>query len=369
MADFKFDVLKQLEEGKITAQEALAMLGQEKPGGAAPPPEAREPGNWVENLVGWVGDVVTDVVEGVQDMDIPGNISDLVGGTFGHYRGTEVFTSRVVNQNIAGLTVVGKNSRVVVRGYDGDVIRVECSFDARRPDAEVYFHEDNGVFQLMYDEKMMRYMSINCEVPRVMIQEVLIASKNDKVLVEGIRGGQVRLATKNDALKIEGISCTELVAQNRNAVIKARGVSAVNVHFETTNDTIVAEDFNAGLVSLKTSNAKIKTANVNSTSLYLHTTNAGIKLPCVFADLWDGEKVIEAHTTNGGITFSTPFDVGLKIQAFTSNSKITCQRDDLHYSDFSKGHMQGESRDYDVSGKKLRVKLSTTNASIKILDR
>jgi len=369
------EILKQLEEGKITAQEALTLLGQQKPEEdfAKPPPEMRpspdvpDPANWVENLVGWVGDVVNDVVEGVQDLDIPGNISDFMGGTYGHYKDTKVFESRMVSQGVSGLTLVGKNAKVVVRGYDGDVVRLECAFDARRPDAEVYFHEENGVFQLMYDEKLMRHMSINCEVPRVMIQEILIASKNAKVLVEGINGGKIQLATKNDTLKAEGVTCTELIAQNRNAVIKSRGVSASNIHLETTNDTIVAEDFSANIVNLKTSNARIKTSGVNAASLFMNTTNSGLKIACV-EDLQNGESVIEARTTNGGITFSVPDDIPLKIEAVTNDGKINCRRDDLNYSDLSKNYMQGESLDYAMAGRKLRVKLSTTNSSIKILD-
>ncbi|MCL2841216.1 MAG: hypothetical protein FWE05_10645 [Defluviitaleaceae bacterium] len=340
MADFKIEILKQLEEGKITAQEALAMLGQEPPLNTPPPafeqqpPEGNTPtphsGNWIENLVGWVDDVAGDIVEGVQDLNIPGNFSDLMDGTFGHYKGTEVFVSPPVSQGISGLTLIGKNARVDVHGYEGDVIRVECSFNARHPDAELYFHEENGVFQLVYDEKMMRHMSIKCEVPRVMISEILIASKNGKVIVDGIVGGHVQLATKNDNIRAEWISCTDFIAQNRNA--------------------------------------KIKTSNVNAENLHLQTTNASIKLPLTFADGWSGKRVIEAHTTNAGISFSAPFDTGIQVQASTSNGKITCQRHDMLYSEFSKGYVHGESRDYNMSSRKVKVRLATTNASVKILN-
>jgi len=400
MADYKIEVLKQLEEGKISAEDALAMLGQQKPPTppmstagqtrGVPPVSPTGTGhtgqvhgfesrrdsaspsasNWLDDLVGWVGDVVHDVVEGVQDMGISDNIADFVGGVYGHHKMSETFASQVISQGISGLTLVGKNARVNVRGYDGDVIRVECNYDSRRPDAEVYFHEENGVFQLVYDEKMMRSMSINCEVPRVMISEVLVASKNAKVLVEGLTAGRVRIASKNDGIKAESISCTDLIIQNRNDAIRALGIGAENIHLETTNTKIVVESIRANIAELKTTNARIQTENVDVINMHLQTTNSGLKLSKMFhgIDNWDGERVLEAHTTNGGIAFVAPSDMALKIQAYTTHGKIACGREDLAYSDFSKGYINGESFDYEHRGNKMAVKLSTTNSSIKVLE-
>ena len=418
MADYKIEVLKQLEEGKISAEDALAMLGQQKPPSAEGQPQqpqnaAHTPGqpqdvsytsghtrgvppvppqtghshgfesrgrgehvpppatsNWLDDLFGWVGDVVHDVVEGVQDMGIHDNIADFVGGVYGHHKRSETFASQTLRQDISGLTLVGKNARVTVRGYDGDVIRVECNFDSRRPDAEVYFHEENGVFQLVYDEKMMRTMSINCEVPRIMISEVLVASKNAKVLVEGLTAGRVRIASKNDGIKVESLSCTELIVQNRNDAIRVFGVGAENIHLETTNAKIVAESIRANIANLKTSNARIQTENADVINMQLHTTNSGLKLNKTLQgiDGHDGERVLEAHTTNGGIVFVAPLEMALNIQAYTTHGKVACGREDLSYSDFSKGYINGESHSYEHKGNRMRVKLSTTNSSIKIFE-
>ena len=312
-------ILKQLEEGKISAEEAMAMMGQQKPPVTptfeSPPPVEQPPTGWVDSFVGWVGDVVNDVATGIKDLTI--SYDTII----------KVFESRSVSQGINRLVLVGKNAKVKVRGYDGDTIRVECEYNARREDAEVYFHEESGVFKLIYDEDIIRSMKITCEVPRVLIKDLLVASKNDKILVEGLTSSKI--------------------------------------HVETKNAKITAENICADTAIFRTKNARIDTQNSNITHMYLSTTNTGLKF--AFAGGWEGERTLEAVTTNGGIAIALPSDVGLNIEAETSNSKISCNRDDMNYSKFSKRYMLGESQNYNFGGKRMRVKLSTGNSSIKIL--
>jgi len=366
MTDKKAEILKQLEQGKITADQALALLNQQPNQQPDPAPQQEhqeskedyyhkphhseiEPG-WVESLFSWVGETVQDFAEEIHDWDISASISDLVGGTYSNNKMREVFTSHPVLQGIAAVTIVGKNAKVEVQGYDGNTVRVECVYNARRPNAEVYLHEDNGRIELMYDEKMMRSMSVLCHVPFTAI-------------------GELRIATKNETIKILDVNCTNLMVANRNAAIKANTVTATSIAMETTNDNIKIENIQAHNASLKSTNSRIHIEHVDIAHLKAVTTNAGLKFKGNFfaTNSWTGERVIEASTTNSGVSIFVPFDAALKLDARTRSGSVQCQRE-LYFTETMKTHLQGESSDYNFAVKKLNLSLKTTNASVKIRD-
>jgi len=366
MNDKKAEILKQLEQGEITADQALAMLNQQPNQASqaqsdAPPPRQEsttehyhrshhsepEP-SWVESMFSWVGDAIQDVAEEIHDWDISANISDFMNGTYSHNKMREVFTSNPVSQGLAAVTIVGKNAKVEIQGYDGDCVRVECVYNSRRPNTEVYLHEENGRIELMYDEKSMRSMGVLCHVPFATI-------------------GELRVATKNDTIKIFDVNCTTLMAANRNAVIKACTVTATSIAMETTNDNIKVENIHAHNASLKTTNARIHVEHVDISHLKMKTTNAGLKFKGNFfaTDNWTGERIIEAETTNSGVSIFVPTDAALKLDARTRGGNVSCQRD-MYFTEHAKNHLLGECSDYGFAGKKLNLHLTTTNASVKV---
>jgi hypothetical protein len=393
MSDKKKEILSQLEQGKISADEAFTLLSQLNESDAAekgrefrrddeprgngprqhgfdipPPPPPPPESSWVDEWVGDISGAVNDVVEGIKDMNIGASISEFMSGTYGHHENTLYFTSNPIFQGILKLAVIGKNAKVSVVGYDGSIIRVKCSYNARRADAEVLFHEKDGVYQVMYDESAMRSMEIICEVPYVTIKNLHVASKNGVVVLENIKAGAVVLYTKNDKLLAGNINCDEFVAQNRNGTIKVNALTAQNIHMETTNDKIQVENIRGQNAGLKTTNAGLKMVNMDVVNLLLHTTNNSLKLDKFLYDFndWSGERTFEASTTNSNITFSAPHDMGIQLLANTTGGKIVCKNYDMYFSETSKNHALGKNSNYDFSAKKLNVKLTTTNASVKI---
>ena len=395
MPDKKAEILALLEQGEITATEAFTMLNQlnETPPEPdvtqdtphsngpkppefdtpplPPPPQYTAP-DWVEDLVGDISGAVQDVVEGIKDMNIGATVNEFFSGTYGHYENTVFFTSAPVTQGILKLSVIGKGAKVTVYGYDGDTIRVQCKYNARRPDTQVLFSEADGVYQVMYDESLMRTMEIACEVPyKSTIKSAHFASKNGAVLVDGIQAETLVLYTKNEKIQVGNIHCAELVAQNRNAQIRVATATAQNIHVETTNSKIQMDDVRANNGQLKTTNSAIKLAFVDVDHLKLYTTNTSLKLDKLLYELpagdnWDSERTLEAHTTNSSIVFAAPPDIGVKVDARTTNGKIVCKRGDMYFAEMGQNHAHGASSQYDFSARKIHVGLYTTNASVKI---
>jgi len=390
MDNRKQEILTQLENGEITAAEAFTLLSQmdgksktvdqpyenrsnrPPPVNNSPPPShhrhSHEPTSWVEDLIGSISGAVEEVVDEVKEWEIGASINEFMSGSFGHHRNTLYFTSDPISQGINKLVVIGKNAKVQVYGYDGNVIRLRCAYDARRPDAQVVFTQESGEYQLMYDEKLMRSMEIVCEVPHMIVNSLHAASKNAAVSLHNVQAGAVVLYTKNDKIIGQDISCNEFVAQTKNDSIKVGGIHAQNMHLETTNAKIVAQNVRAHNAEFKTTNDGIKMEQIDIGNLKIFTTSGTLKLEKFLLGVpaWDGERTMEAHTTNANINFATPHEVALKLEAHARDGKINCAKHDMHFTDSHRDYVKGMSHNYDYNTTKLNVRLSTTNGNVRI---
>jgi len=406
MADKKLDILQRLQAGEISAQEALSLMNQmqdspyhDTPSGAqnsqqqAPnfgshSSQHQNPNfssndhlhdpnfdfhnqnrGWADGLFSWVGEMVDDITSGIKDMDIGVNISDVLSGNFSNNERTVSFASKPILQSLAQLELHGKNDKIEINAYDGDTVQIQCHYNARYPDAYVYFNDEGGNISLMFDDKQMRSVQVLCQVPKAHIGQLHAETKNDRIHMAGVTAGEISLATKNDKIYMELISCGNLHAVTTNDKITARGITASNIILETTNDKITAEDIQAQQLTLKTTNSGIITARLDVHNIHMTTTNTGLKLDntllCDGSLFWEGERTIEAHTTNGGIKFSAPMGIGFCVEASSSGGKVACDVP-LYGAQGSKNHIIGESVNYATAGRQLRARLHTTNATIKI---
>ena len=406
MQDNKMRILERLEAGEITAAEAMALMkNQENRQGAPPDPRQINPNRpqpshshanyqsqsqnqnqnqnqnqhqhqrhqesgWGGGLFGWVGEMVSDITESItdslSDIDVDINLSDFVGG--GHSR-TEHFTSKPILQSLAQLELNGKNDKIEIHGHDGNTVQISCEYDARYPDAHVYYHEENGHISLQFDDKAMKSVKVLCRVPRVHVGKITALTKNDSILMVNVAAGDIELATKNDPIYIEAINCTNLIAHTKNDNIKARAISGHTVFLETTNSKIVAEDIHADTLTLSTTNSGIKTAAIDANHLCIRTTNSGLKLEDTFfcdgSLFWDGERTLEATTTNSGIKLQVPQGVGLQLEASARGGKVLCDMP-LYGAVGDRSYVKGECTSYATAGRRLSVRLATSHGNIKI---
>ena len=312
-----------------------------------------------------------DLADNLDDIDVDIHVD--LAGVFGYYKhkSTITYISDPIPQSINQLKLLGKNSSVQIVGYDGDRLRITCKYIAKRPDAQVVVNEDSGSYEVLYDYNAMRSMQIYAEVPRVFIENIHGESKNSSVTLSGIRCRHAHLLTKNSSIRVEHVDCEEITARTRNSAIKAEELAANSIDFETSNSKISLEDTMAHTARLTTTNSKVATENCDIKQLFIKTSNAGIKMENIFAAAakqgdWDSERVIEAHTTNGGVSIYIPRDVAAMVNASTSHGRVDCNLPNMLLTETSKNYFSGKNANYDSGAKKVKVNISTTNSTVKI---
>jgi DUF4097 and DUF4098 domain-containing protein YvlB len=408
MNEGKVKILEMLQEGKITVEESLELLArfpdEKKRANYSDPrqinPDWHTDEDWDEDdREGDLGDDLANLGQrikaGIEDAigtdfatigndisqtfrEIGKELEDVdinldVAGLFGYYKhkSTITYISDPITQSISQLKLLGKNAKVEIKGYNGDRLRITCKFNPKRQDAQVFVNEEKGSYEVLYDYNAMRSMAIYAEVPQsILVENIHGESKNGHLDLYGVKCRHAHLLTKNSSIRIENTNCEEIVARTRNSAIKAERLTADNIDFETSNSKIDVHDTTANTARLTTSNSKVVTEDCDIKQLFIKTSNAGIKMDSIFMGTaaqgnWDTERIVEAHTTNGGVSVYVPRDVAAAIQASTSNGRVDSEIPNMLMSEISKNYISGRNASYDRAAKKAKINVSTTNSTIK----
>jgi len=249
-------------------------------------------------------------------------------------------------------------------------LEIKGQFKPKDPDAKILFDQTDGNYQLLYDYDAMHSMQITCYVPAVEIDTIQAETKNAVIDVDDI--SKVRhliLTTKNASIDIDDVSeIGMLEANSRNGGIDVDDVQVEDLILTTSNSKIDLEDVVANKATLSTSNARVSIEDGNIAELIISTSNAGISLKEISHGDWEGERYIQATTSNGGILVEVPEDIGLEINAQTSRfSNIDCEiENSMILNSMSKNQLSCKSHDYDSFAQRMRLHLVTSNATIKI---
>ena len=392
MSEARIKILEMLQEGKITVDEAMAMLAQIPEDGKSQERHSdshERKGHRSYNFDG-LSNIGSDIRSAIDDA------LDTLGDEFGVHIGiggagkrhyANFVSQSITTDSIPSLRLLGKNAPVTICGHDGNEILINTKYSTKSRDATINLQEDGGNFELLYDYNTIRSLYIECFVPRhILVERIHGESKNSPIELYEVQAGSVELLTKNSKISIRDVRASEIIARTKNSNIYADGVTTSNLDLETGNSKIDIENVTAKTARLKTSNGKIETENINIQQLYLKTSNASIKLedafnfePEVYTEAEFGnqtrpedrvqttvERVVEATTSNGKVEVHIPNDIAVKLQASTSNGRIDSDLTNLIAHEIGKNYLHATSQNYDTTTKKVRIAIYTSNANVKI---
>ena len=386
MTDGKLKILQMLDEGKITVEQSIELLKQF-------PEEEQDNRNEYDDLGENIGSAVEDALDAVSNsISGLGNLGDQIresvndaikNSTSTNYafkgsrgKGISIHFERSERKKqsinftatgISCLNLLGKNAHVLAKGYDGDIVMARVDFVPKKRDAVVGHRTDNGLFELVYDYNAMRWLNIQCSVPRHMLKQIHAETKNSSVTIEDIEAESVVAMTTNSGIQLENIACTNIYAKTSNSTISADNVSATNVDLLTSNAQIKTDGLKAHTARLHTSNGQVKNKNIDVIDLSLKTRNASIKTELHVPNSQPSqERVLDAQTSNGRIVAYIPTGIAVDLQASTSNGSIKHELSNFISEELSKNYLKGKTNNYTNCSCRTRLSLNTSNASIKI---
>lgn len=368
MSEEKIKILDMLKDGKITTDEAMALLKQFQDDSERPPRhhqqdwEDRTPRYSYRPDFSWINDLRSTIEETAQNVLFPDE-------SLFNAKQEKFITSSDISGEIRSLVFEGKNAPVRLESYGGDRIEAEVYYKTKSQwNPRFTLSEDNGVYSLNYDDNALYMLGINIRVPEtVQISDVRLKNRNAPITVNHITAGKIELNTKNEVIKVSDIKGEHLYCETKNAAIVLEAVEMREIDAQTSNSKISLKDADAFRARLVTSSAKIEVKGSNIAQLYAKTSNSPLRFDSLSCEEHGPVCSIDAITTNGQISIHLPQrELNCKLRASTTIGNISSDLSDLEYQVNERSYMEAQTRGYEATQNKLNLNLQTTNHGIYI---
>lgn len=403
MNEERMFILKMVEEGKITAAEAAALLdalGDERDDEEERRERARRPGsdlaaqiseaiqaalrsvpNITEDVRESWNEVRKDLVQSLREMreemkkkkliDLSG-LSHLVShmrevGFGPAHEFEERFSGSFDAAGVPDVELISKNGSLTVIGWEQPsyevVVRKKVygrDEEAARRVADEAVVVEKDAFRLKVDGRATGAVTVSAEVrlPRRQALALAATTSNGSVLLEGLTLKEGRATTTNGSVRVRSVSAERLVAATVNGRVEGRSVVAEEAEVSSVNGSI-DWDGQAQRALIKTVNGAVRCTP---------------SLPAAGADSGHGEW--EVRSVNGSVRLllSPAADVGVSVSASGRLVEVDdgahglrAEREDGPGG--ARRQVHAKSPGYEEAPRRLDVCAKTVNGSVRVADR
>ncbi|KAB3537851.1 DUF4097 domain-containing protein [Alkaliphilus pronyensis] len=256
--------------------------------------------------------------------------------------------------NFSFLNFMAKNGKIYLSSWEEDTISVKASirtlskeYESRKPIMQVKKESSSISFFPKDIEKLM--VELEVFVPSKHIDTIKVHTNNASIYVEDIKCNNLGCSTKNASIVLNNVNVNEETScSTTNARIMCNSIIANHVLAVTKNAKVILDNAKLRGIETITTNSKIVVNNLiydNLELIHLKTSNGKIEIngpipPSIGVNF-------EAATTNGSI--KTPFNMIYKEKIVGSNTKLS-----------------GKTSNYESCDKVISIKAYTTNDNIVI---
>lgn len=365
MVEEKMKILKMLEEGKITADEAVNLLNsldgkitnKNKTHESRDNQQQKKTESYSMDIDKKIEALSKDLAPKIEKaaktvIDKANSFADkisksLSSSTSSSQKKVLNFEMYVVKGDNSQLRLKCKNGKIHIKGYNGDKITAKIEYNNNENSRIELLRVDN-TYYLNYDEAYFTNVAIEAFVPEFLFSKIYLETTNSSVFVDGLTGDEIDIAVNNGPIELKNIS-------------------AKNVKLETTNGNIHLENITGRLLHAESSNGFIDIKLSDVTNMNLITSNGEIIIDSSIRELKESNTYEwKAETSNATIKVNTlkGFDIAYDIKALTSLNEIQINMANIDFIENEKSYIKAITNNYHTALKKVNINLETSNAPI-----
>lgn len=355
MSEEKMMILKMLEQGKITPNEASELLNAIKDRESGKTSSTQSDfGKKVEILskdlepkIRTAAKTLLDKTASFADK-LSKSLSD--SNTFSAFIGGKEKTLELYagGRPNAELRLNAKNGIIYIKGYNGDKITAKINYVPKDAAHDIELVESGNTFYLNYDEAYFNRVAVEAFVPERLFPKLYLETYNEKILVDGFKAEEMNIFTSKGSIEL-------------------RNLTAGKLDLETNNGKVILENITGKSMKAVTSNGTIELKQCDVEKIDLTTSEASIILDSGSKELRESDFYQwHAETSNAAIKINTLKDprVGYDLKANTSLNGVQINIGNMNYKVNEKNYVKGLSNNYSIAHKKVCLDLETSNAPI-----
>ncbi|NLK09143.1 MAG: DUF4097 domain-containing protein [Firmicutes bacterium] len=407
MNEERFLILKMVEEGKITAQEAATLIRaleeapvyydtwEEEPESGGEQEEAR--GHWstaegfkemiekagdsefsrrleqeatrfAKNVEGAAEKLSKVIEERIQRdvrpalANLPNFIANIpvVGEWMGHFSTITEEKEGWFTEEEARLEVVSKNGSISLEGWEKEHFKLLLHKKVRgaddqsireRADEIAEIHEDGRSLRILSHAGPNEVLHVKLWVPRGRRYHISFGTSNGNISVENLDAAAGGISTTNGKVQLTNLLGNRITARASNGAVECVHMVMQELILANANGKIVADDIFAPRLEARSSNGSITV--------------------CPRGGVGQAQS-LDLHTSNGGISVQLPADLqsACWLDASSSLGTIKSSLEGLQY--FIKEHslgynrVQAETQGYAEQEGKISIYARTSNGAISV---
>lgn len=306
-----------------------------------------------------LGKNVANATYGVVDkvIDFVGSFIDTNAfNIFGSFNVVEKFYEADLTEG-DNLDIEAVNGHIILKKHLGDKLVIRSKVrSANNTDEILLFNKEGNNISARINNKFGN-LSITHEV-----------------MVPALKLGKVSLVTTNGKISAEDTAATLFESRTKNGPVDLTGIGADKVTVETKNARILLSYVIGKEVEINTTNSLIDIKNIKSETIKAVTTNGRILLENAQIFEGSGKTVMLLKTTNGGIKINMNDldNKGYKVKAQTTNGGVNLLIPEMVYHNMNRrglgsNMVEAESSDYEGYQQKVDITAETINGYVEIV--
>lgn len=360
-------ILRMLEEGKLTAAEAEALLAALGDGSAEAKREVgEEPWSHLEIMGAGIASVVAEAAERFSrslEHTLGEGLAKLprlvVSSSEAHPEHTQVVRGPVGPGQVLPVSLSNVNGPIRVQGWSEDCYQLTVvqrmrgrSRDALDSHLYEVDWEDNAVkdeFRLNVPDFGDRSVSLHLMVPQSRMYEVRLTSHNGSLRVENLQATTLTLETVNGSMGLRSVTARSIQGRGENGSCAMEGVEAESIRHELGNGSF--------------------RISAGAREMVLTTTNGSINARLAAVT---GCAEHRLRTSHGSVRVSLPRqgDLGVELDLETSIGRVSTDLEDLEIIEHKRSGggtaLKARTAGNEASAHQLRLEASSVTGSITV---
>lgn len=254
------------------------------------------------------------------------------------------------------LNVEAINGQVVIKKASDNKIVINSKIRSKLSNAidSLSFESSTDTISIRLNNPVNMSVAHEIFLPAAKLKEIRISTTNAKIYVEDSIADSLQATTKNGQIELMGVKCSKISLSTKNAKVLASYVTA-------------------GEMEASTSNSPIDLKHIKIENLKALTTNGRITIEDAQNNDSSAEMGMFIKSTNGRIKINTNDSEsrGYKIKALTTHGHINLLIPDMLYKNigrqgFGGSSIETESTGFDNFAKKVLISAETSNSYIEI---
>lgn len=254
------------------------------------------------------------------------------------------------------INIEGINGNILIKKHLESKIVIKTKIKSPQNNAdEILVFNNEGAVSLSLNKASNVSVAHEVFIPAIKFNKIILTTKNGKIYVEDSISDSLEVHTKNSSIDLMGVSSDSISMKTRNGKVQVGYVISKNIDIATSNSIIDVK------------NIKVKTLNAVTTNgrIFIENTQSNQDIPQVDLNL---------KTINGSIkvNMNDMENKGYKVKAQTGKGAVSLLIPEMTYHTVTKqgtdgNFIEAESNGYNEYPERVYINAETVNGDVEIV--